>query len=207
MNENVKSRSAWIAKWLRAVMYVAIASMANSVISYIPVVPAVITTWVSRGIMVAMVVCMFQLGPVNQRYKKAAVTRLGMLLSTLITSFLTGSTALTLVALILSVIAVYQEYHAHSELIAQMDPKLSGKWHSLFYWEFVAVFLFSLCVSIVLAVTLVIVGMEADGVSRLSAVITGIVNICELVVDVMYLLYLKKTIGYFREDPVQDNLL
>ena len=71
MNENMENRSELLVKWLRVLMYIAIVSLVNSVVNFLPFVPAAVTTWVSRGIMVAVVVCMFQLTPANERYKKA----------------------------------------------------------------------------------------------------------------------------------------
>ena len=60
MNENMEFQSDLLTKWLRVLMYIAIVSIVNSVISILPIIPASVTTWISRGIMVAMVVCMFR---------------------------------------------------------------------------------------------------------------------------------------------------
>lgn len=61
MNENMENRSELLVKWLRVLMYIAIVSLVNSAMNFLPFVPAEVTTWISRGIMVAVVVCMFQL--------------------------------------------------------------------------------------------------------------------------------------------------
>ena len=55
-----------------------------------------------------------------------SIMRAVMLVCTLITAFVKGTSILTLAASILSIIAVYQEYNAHSELIADKDSRLSG---------------------------------------------------------------------------------
>ena len=115
MNENMENRSELLVKWLRVLMYIAIVSLVNSVVNFLPFVPAALTTWVSRGIMVAVVVCMFQLAPANERYKKAGIMRAVMLVCTLVTAFVYASSVLNLAASILSIIAVYQEYNAQPE--------------------------------------------------------------------------------------------
>lgn len=202
MNENMEFKKDLIAKWLRIMMYIALASLVNSVIDFLPFVPASVTAWISRGIMVAMVVCLFQLAPANDRYKKAGIMRAVMLVCTLITAFLYASSILTLAASILSIIAVYQEYNAHSELVAEKDAKLSGKWHSLFTWGIIAAVL----VSFGSIVTVLIVAMlEMDAV-RATSVIVGLLSVPQLVIDVVYLLYLKKMMGYFQtEGEVYSN--
>lgn len=194
MSENMKSWHNMINKWLQVLIYISIVSLINSVLNFLPFVPAAVTTWISRGIMVAMVICMFQLAPVNARYKKAGIMRSVMLGCTLITAFLWASSILTLAASILSILAVYQEYSAHSELIADKDLKLSRKWHSLFNWGILAAVL----VSFGSIVAVLIVSMLETDAVRTSAIIVGGLSIPQLVIDVVYLLYLKKMTGYFQ---------
>ena len=199
MNENVVNRSELLIKWYRVLMYIAIVSLVNSIINFLPFVPAVVTTWISRGIMVAVVVCMFQLAPANERYKKAGIMRAIMLVCTLITAFVYASSILNLAASILSVIAVYQEYNAHSEVIADLDSILSGKWHSLFTWGLIAGILVGFGSTVtVLSLTL----MESD-VVHLTAVIVGILSIPQMILDLVYMLYLKKMVSIFDNGEVQ----
>ena len=56
MNENMENISELLVKWLRVLMYIAIVSLVNSIINFLPYVPAGVTTWISRGIMVGVVV-------------------------------------------------------------------------------------------------------------------------------------------------------
>lgn len=201
MNQNTESKFELINKWLRVLMYIAIVSLINSLVNFLPFVPASVTTWISRGIMVAMVVCMFQLALVNDRYKKAGIFRAIMFGCTLITSFLFGSMILTLVASIVSIIAVYQEYTAHSEVIADHDAKLSKAWHSLFNWSILAAVLLSFGASIV-AVILVLADMEG-GASRISTIAIGLLSVPQFVIEVMYILYIKKMLAIFSESEVE----
>lgn len=196
MNENMESKYELIAKWLRVLIYIAIVSLINSVINFLPFVPSSVTTWISRGIMVAMAVCMFKLAPANARYQKAGIFRAGMLGCTLITAFLYASSILTLAASIMSIIAVYQEYNGHSEMVVAKDPNLSGKWHSLFNWSLIA----GVLVGFGSVVAVLIVAMlEMDAV-RTTGIIVGVLSVPQLVIDVVYLLYLKKMISYFQNE-------
>lgn len=201
MNENMEINNAKIRVWLPALMYIAIASLVNSVMTYFPFIPASLSTWISRGIMLAVIVCMFQLAPVNVRYKKAGIFRAVMLGCSLVTSFLFGSVILTLAASIVSIIAVYQEYNAHSEVIAGMDAKLSRRWHSLFNWSILAAVLLSFGTSIV-AVILVLTDMEG-GASRISSIAIGLLSIPQCIIEVLYILYIRKMIAIFSESEVQ----
>ena len=199
MDENIKF--AKIRVWLPVLMYCAFASIINSIITYFPFIPASLTTWISRSIMLAVTICMFQLAPVNERYKKAGIMRAVMLGCALFTAFISGSTILTLTASIVSIIAVYQEYHGHSELIAEMDAKLSGRWSSLFTWSILAAVLLSFGASVV-AVILVLADMEG-GASRISAIAIGLLSIPQCIIDLVYISYIKKMVALFENKEVQ----
>ena len=199
MNENMENRYELLVKWLRILMYIAIVSLVNSVVNFLPFVPAAVTTWISRGIMVAVVICMFQLTSANARYKKAGIMRAIMLVCTLITVFVYSSSILNLAASILSIIAVYQEYNAHSELIADKDSKLSGKWHSLFMWGLIA----GILVGFGSTVTVLILTLMESDVVRLTAIIVGVLSIPQMILDLVYMLYLKKMISIIDNGEVQ----
>ena len=119
----------------------------------------------------------------------------------LFTAFISGSTILTLTASIVSIIAVYQEYSAHSELVADKDAKLSGRWHSLFTWSILAAVLLSFGATAV-AVILVLADMEGSA-SRISAITIALLSIPQCVIDIVYITYIKKMIALFRESEVQ----
>ena len=200
MDDNMKY--AKIHVWLPVLMYCALASLINSVISYLPIIPASLTTWISRGIMLTMTISMLQLAPVNERYKKAGFLRAVMLGCALFTTFISGSVILTLTASIASIIAVYQEYHGHSELVAEMDAKLSGRWNSLFMWSILAATLVSFGASVI-AVILVLADMEG-GASRISAIAIaiGLLSVPQCIIDLVYISYIKKMIAIFGESEV-----
>jgi len=198
MDENIKY--AKIHVWLPVLMYCALASLINSVISYFPLIPASLTTWISRGIMLAVTICMFQLVPVHDRYRKAGIFRAIMLACNLITSFLVGSMILTLTASIASIIAVYQEYSAHAEVISDKDSKLGRAWHSLFIWSILAAVLLSFGATIV-AVILVMTKLDG-GASRISAIAIGLLSIPQCVIEILYIRYIKKMLTLFSDEEV-----
>lgn len=201
MNENKVFDTDMIIKWLRVLMYIAIASLANAIISSLPIVPVAITTWISRGIMVAIVVCMFRLAPASERYKKAGIMRAVVLVCTLITAFMRGTSILTLAASILSIIAVYQEYNAHSELMADKDSRLSGKWHRLFNWSLIAAVLVAFGSTVT---ALIFSFMEMDAV-RLTAIVVSILSIPQMILDVVYMMYIQKMISIFVKGKAQQE--
>ena len=198
MYENMENRSELLIKWIRVLMYIAVTSVVNSVINYLPFVPAAVTTWISRGIMAGVVICMFRLTPAHGRYKKAGIMRTIVLACTLITAFAFASSILNLAASILSIIAVYQEYHAHAELIADQDSKLSGKWHSLFNWGLVA----GILVGFGSTVTVLILTLMESDVVPLTAIIVGVLGIPQIILDLVYALYLKKMVSIFEGSQV-----
>ena len=198
MNENMENRSELLVKWFRVLMYIAIASLINSIVNYVPFVPDEVTTWISRGILVATIVCMFQLASFNERYKTAAILRTIWLATLLVGTLLHIPAALVLGTSIISIIAVYQEYHGHSEIVAEKDPVLSTKWKKLFVWSFVAPLLLSICSSVAMVISSF---MNAD-VARITAVTTGIMQIPQYIIDVIYLLYLKKMLSLLENGEV-----
>ena len=185
-------------KWLRILAYVAIISLINSVVDYLTFVPASISTWVSRGIMAATIYCMFNLSRENNRYKKAAIFRTVFLGCALITSLLFGSYLLSIAASICSIVAVYQEYAAHSEVVAEKDMALSRKWRNLFYWEFIAAILLSLGSSVA-AVILMSYELPVNA-SRVSSIVILLLNIPQFFIQLVRLQYLNKMISLFLTD-------
>jgi len=180
-------------KWLRYLFYVHIAGIVVSLLGWITTSEA-LNVWLGRAVTLGVVVCMYQLSPLNPRYKKSFIFRGVMLLLTLITYLLYSSAFLTLAASVLSIIATYQEYHAHSELAAEKDGKLSRNWSSLFTWEIIVSVLTTV---LTMAATLIMV-MGEIGTSAVVAVITVIMKLVSLVLGVLYLVYLHRTMKLFE---------
>ena len=183
------------AKWLRVLMYIAIAGLANTLVGIPSFIPTVITSWISRILMVVMVFAMFKLSPANDRYKKAGIQRAIVLALTIATDLLHFGAILTLIAGTLAIVADYQEYHGHSELVEEKDHQLSGKWTSLFLW--------SIVVGLLLGFTSTAAGIFAAmaGMDTMKAtiMIAAILAIPQYVIEILYILYLKKMVAIFSE--------
>lgn len=183
------------AKWLRVLMYIAIAGLLNTFIGIPSFVPSVITSWISRILMAVMIFAMFKLAPANDRYKKAATQRAIIIALTIATDFLHSGAILTLIAGTLAIVADYQEYHGHSELMEEKDHQLSGKWTSLFLW--------SIVVGLLLGFTSTAAGIFAAmaGMDTMKAtiMIAAILAIPQYVIEILYILYLKKMVAIFLE--------
>lgn len=182
---------ALLVKWLRNLFYIQIVSIALSLISLLPIVDTW-TVWVSRAVTGAAIVCFFQLAPAQERYRKAAIYKTVMLVVTLVNSLILRSAILVLVSSVCSIIAVYQEYSGHGNLIQDADPKLSRKWHGLFTWQV----LISVLIAIATAFAAVLLTMSLGaGNDTASTVVFVVMEGVSLVLEVVYLSYLNRTIG------------
>lgn len=197
MNETKEIDNHQIIKWLRIVMYTAIGRLVNTLAGMLPFIPTSVTVWISRGILLILIISMIQLAPANDRYKKAGILRAVMLALTIVTGFLKTGTILTLVGSILSIVAMYQEYHAHSELIAEKDQKLSGKWSSLFMWSILSGLLLGFTST---AAAMIIAFADMD-ITTATAIIAVILSIPDYIIEVLCIQYLKKMAALF---PVEE---
>ena len=148
--------------------------------------------------MASMVFAMFKLAPANDRYKKTGIQLAIVLVLTIATELLNTGAVLTLIAGILSIVAEYQEYHGHSELIEEKDHQLSGKWTSLFMWSIIVGLLLGF-VSTAAGVLATISGVDVE---KAVVIIAAIVLIPEYIIDILYILYLKKMVTLFTEEEV-----
>ena len=196
MNEN---RIDYV-KWLRVLIYLAIARMVNTLVGIPTFIPTAVTAWISRILMAGMVFTMFKLAPANERYKKTGIQLAIVLVLTIATEFMNTGAVLTLIAGILSIVAEYQEYHGHSELIEEKDHQLSGKWSSLFMWSIVVGLILGFA-STAAGVLAAVAGMDTE---KAAVIIAAAMTIPEYIIDILYILYLKRMVVLFTEDKVGD---
>lgn len=209
--DGTKTNSGSLAKWFRIFLFLHVASLAVTVITDFPIEDGW-ASWVNKILSSGIVICLFRFSAVGSRYRKAAIFQticfcgslilliVGSVLSYMSDSSVLGvvssiSGVVTLVLSILSLLAVYQEYSAHSELIAPADPKLSRKWHSLFNWE-IAVGILAAFASVIVSIITVL--LELD-VARTVSIILAIVMLPEKILCVIYLLYLNRMIHLLEE--------
>lgn len=186
--------------WLRVLIYIAIARIVNTLVGIPTFIPTAVTAWISRILMAVMVFAMFKLAPANDRYKKTGIQLAVVLVLTIATELLNTGAVLTLIAGILSIVAEYQEYHGHSELIEEKDHRLSGKWTSLFMWSIVVGLILGFA-STAAGVLAALAGVDTE---TAAVVIAVAMMIPEYIIDIFYILYLKKMIALFEEDKVSE---
>lgn len=202
MNDTKVIDNFEIAKWLRVVMYIAIASLVNTLVGGLPFIPDGITAWISRGITVVMIISMIKLAPANDRYKKAGILRAVMLAFAIAIEVFDIPAMLILAVSILSIVADYQEYHGHSELIEDLDHSLSGKWTSLFMWSILA----GIIVGFTSTAAVVLVALAEMDTIKATTVVAAILAIPQYIIVVLYILYLKKMVALFQvERKVQKD--
>jgi hypothetical protein len=181
------------AKWLQHLLYVQIAAVAVSLFSGIPILGGM-TRWVGRILTLGTVYLLSQLGGINGRYQKAAIFSA----ISLVAVFIEGS-FLTLVGLVCSIIASYQEYHAHGELLEDQDPKLAGKWNFLFWLEMLASLALGLLTSTVTVILSLLGGLETALGTLLT---TGAISILSFILQIVYLVYLHRTVKRLENEFV-----
>lgn len=150
--------------------------------------------------MAGIVFAMFKLAPANDRYKKTGIQLSIVLILTIATELLNTGAVLTLIAGILSIVAEYQEYHGHAELIEEKDHQLSGKWTSLFMWSIIVGLILGFA-STAAGVLAALAGIDTE---KAVVMIAAALMIPEYIIDIFYILYLKKMIVLFAEDKVTE---
>ena len=182
-----------LTKWLRVLLFAEIASLVTLFSAMVPVLDG-IGPWIGRGASVAVLAALYQLCLVHKRYWKAFKFYLIAFIGTLVQAF-AGSNIFTTAASICGLVATYQEYSAHGELLNVIDNQLSGKWMSLFYWELAAG-----AVGAFVAMAVVMVGV-GYGMEETLVVILGVaaVAVLEVPLSLLRLRYLKRTITCFQE--------
>ena len=170
-------------KWLRYLLYVGIAATVNSILSLF--LPAV-STWLSPILSLAAMFMMSRMIPANGRYLRVILFT-GV--SLVITVF--SIQAVALAGSICSLVGQYQEYTAHGELVAAQNPKLASRWGSLFWFQF-AVTVILVLVTTVLG-TMLAVAANMDAV-LLTSIVTVIVAVFTLILQIVYLVFLHRTI-------------
>jgi hypothetical protein len=181
MNENRTETT----KWLQYLLYVGIAALVNTILVNIPIISG-LTGWISLAISAATAFLLFKLTESNPRYKTAAVCYTVALIGGLIPIVI-----VSLACSVCSIVAQYQEYHAHGELIEEKDPKLADQWNSLFWLEFAVIIIATLLSTVLVTALVMAAGMEEAAV---TAIVVAVVAAVTLLMKLLYLSYLNRTI-------------
>ena len=187
MDKNPKT-----AQWLRYLMYASIVSIVEYLLNFIGL--SGLIRWISPVVNGVTVYLLFMLAGVNVRYKYAAGFYAAALVGGLI-----GGTGLSLVASVCGIVAQYQEYHAHGELIGEKEPKLADKWNTLFGLEIVVTLVGALLGGLVVGILTASLNIDEN---TMALMITVLVAVLGLGLKLLYLNYLKKTIGLVDTETV-----
>ena len=96
---------------------------------------------------------------------------------------------------IAGLVAVYQEYHGHSEIAGDAgDSELSRKWCRLFVCQIVVGVVISL-----ISISVSVLGVAADAdMVKLASLLVPVISVPGLVLEAVYICYLKKTLALFE---------
>ena len=179
-------------KWMQNLFYVQCATLVLALIAMLPFVGSWFS-WVIRLATIATIFVLYKLSPLNARYLKAAIFMGASILTTI---FLKGLGVLAIVGMICSLIAIYQEYMGHSELIKEADAKLSKNWNSLFNWEIWGGFL----IGAVTAPIVIAIGMVESSSGVVSTAVALLFSEgFSLVLNIVYLVLLKRMIKVYAD--------
>ena len=193
LSDSGQHPGASAAKWLTYLFYVHLAGIGVSLFSLLPVGGS-LAVWFSMAVALAAVICLFRLAPGYPRYRKAACFRAAMLVVSLIHTVFSLRSPLILVSSLCSILAVYQEYCGHGELVRDSDAGLARKWNQLFIWQIVCSVLISLATTVV-SVILALLLNSGENVPATAAIVVQVAaKGTSLVLEAVYLVYLKRTI-------------
>lgn len=191
---NVKEKESHIPllqKWLRFLLYIQLAGIVLAICNLIPGINR-LTTWLSYLLNAGMVCALLMLSPACIRYRKSAICRVinlsSLILAVIIKNLGLLGAIITLAGSVCGIIASYQEYHGHGEMVSQADQKLERQWGSLFIWQMI--------VGVLLGVGTtagVVVSTISGGAVSVDAVV-AVVALPSIALQVVYLIYLNRTL-------------
>lgn len=180
------------AKWLKYLLYAAIAAAINYLLGNLLL--GNLSHWLDAAIKGAALYLLFQLSGSNAGYKRAAIFSAVALVINLL-----GIPALAVIGSICAIVAQYQEYHAHGDLIRHRDSRLAGKWGSLFWIQFAVEMSGGLLISMVVAVMAASGELDTVPIVAIATVATAILSVT---MRVLYLVYLNRTIKALENEFV-----
>lgn len=161
-----------------------------------------IPTWEGFGIILAAasVGCYFALSSANSRYRTAGIFQVLYMLCLLLSTPLNNMGLLMLVSALLKLIADFQEYYAHAEMLERTDGGLAHSWRTLFNW-YIVLLLIAMFFSFILTTLVLMLALDritTFWISTYSLSIAAVTYLPELIVDIFYLIYLNRMIRYTK---------
>ena len=194
-SEAIVSRAPLMAKWLMTMFW---ANIAHIIINFIKIEYSVVYTTI-QNILIAicsLVICLslFKMRGEDERYGRAALFQLIPLVINLIPTLVMDSyntlvwlsVLVSLIAAVLTLLATYNEFHAHSCIVGGLDSELGDRWQKLWVWQIIGIA--GTFVSLLLTVL----------AAGLGAVLVLIVAIYVLVIQIIYLVTLYRSAKAYR---------
>ena len=194
-SEAIVSRAPLMAKWLMTMFW---ANIAHIIINLIKIESSVVYTTI-QNILIAicsLVICLslFKMRGEDERYGRAALFQLIPLVINLVPTLVMDSYStlvwlsvlVSLIAAVLTLLATYNEFHAHSCIVGGLDCELGDRWQKLWVWQIIGIA--GTFVSLLLTVL----------AAGLGAVLVLIVAIYVLVIQIIYLVTLYRSAKAYR---------
>ena len=194
-SEAIVGRAPLMAKWLMTMFW---ANIAHIIINFIKIESSVVYTTI-QNILIAvcvLLICLslFKMRGEDERYGRAALFQLIPLVINLIPTLVMDSyntlvwlsVLVSLIAAVLTLLAAYNEFHAHSCIVGGLDSELGDRWQKLWVWQIIGIAgTFASLLLTVLA-------------AGLGAVLVLIVAIYVLVIQIIYLVTLYRSAKAYR---------
>lgn len=193
-SEAIVGRAPLMAKWLMIMFWMNIAQI---IINFIKIESSVVYT-TTQAILVnvcTLIICLalFQMRGEDKRYRLAALFMLIPIVLDTVFGVVIGYgdsigmvILVALISVILSLLAAYNEFHAHSCIVGGLDSELGDRWQKLWGWQIIGIA--GTFVSLLLTVL----------AAGLGAVLVLIVAIYVLVIQIIYLVTLYRSAKAYR---------
>ncbi len=146
----------------------------------------------------ATAVCLFFLWNAHGSYKSAFIFMVLGLLICLVPSVVGSTTLITVFSSLCIMLSNCLEYIAHSKLTMRQDKHLTAKWNNLFFWNVGAM----VAGGGAFLVTLVASYVPSKPSYGLYLLMLAVTYIPDLIVDVLFLVYLGKTIRLIKSQKI-----
>lgn len=194
-SEAIVSRAPLMAKWLMTMFW---ANIAHIIINFIKIESSVVYTTIQSILIFicSLVICLslFKMRGEDERYGRAALFQLIPLVINLVPTLVMDSyntlvwlsVLVSLIAAVLTLLATYNEFHAHSCIVGGLDCELGDRWQKLWVWQIIGIA--GIFVSLLLTVL----------AAGLGVVLVLIVTIYVLVIRIIYLVTLYRSAKAYR---------
>lgn len=185
-------------RWLLPLFFIHLALSVAFVLSVMGMITASVYVTVEWLLNAASAVCLFCLTKAHSRFRPAAVLLTVSLIISLLSAQAGAPPLLTTLSALCVMISGIFEFSGHGKIAAQEDFQLAHRWNTLFMFSIGAMFAgaFAFFMTMMLSYLL---QPESIFLSLLTVIIT---YVPDLVVDILYLIYLHKTIRLVKQTHI-----